>query len=212
MAPLRNPRHERFVQALLEGKNGLDAYEAAGFKRDDGNAARLRRNPKVEERLSELQAEIAGQTKVTVESLIGELEQARLKATDLKQLSATIRAIEGKAKLAGLMVERQKIEVTGGGAYDGCENAEDVAAEMVEGFFLSVGCTHAVVEEDRERLIAIYLDALETMSRTMQGAAEKLREEIWARPLGCVPYQPPIRPCRMPGHYRLGSILAVAAF
>ena len=86
MAPLRNPKHEAFVRHLLEGKTALDSYEAAGFARDDGNAARLRRNPKVEERLSELQAEIAGQTKVTVESLLGELEQARLKATDLKQL------------------------------------------------------------------------------------------------------------------------------
>jgi hypothetical protein len=200
MAPLRNPRHERFVQALLEGKNGLDAYEAAGFKRDDGNAARLRRNPKVEERLAELQAEIAGQTKVTVESLIGELEQARLKATDLKQLSATIRAIEGKAKLAGLMVERQKIEISDGGSYDNCETAEDVAAVMVEGFFLSAECTHAVTEEDREHLIAIYVDALETMRRTMDEAAEKLREEIRSRPLGCVAYHsPPALPSPLNG-------------
>jgi len=191
MAPLRNPRHERFVQALLEGKNGLDAYEAAGFKRDDGNAARLRRNPKVEERLSELQAEIAGQTKVTVESLIGELEQARLKATDLKQLSATIRAIEGKAKLAGLMVERQKIEVTGGGAYDGCENAEDVAAEMAESVMLKLGSCHSATEEDRQSLINGFLDALEAFARATDEIAERVVAEVRNRPLGSVPYHSP---------------------
>jgi len=189
MAPLRNPRHEAFVRSLLEGKSALDSYEAAGFRRDDGNAARLRRNPKVEARLAELQAEVAGAAKVTVESLLGELEQARLKATDLKQLSATIRAIEGKAKLSGLLVERQRIEISGG-SFDGCETPEDLAAAMVEGFFLSAECTHAVTDEDRERLIAIYVDALETMRLTMDEATEKLREEIRARPLGCVPYHP----------------------
>src|SRR6516165_5370817 len=114
MAPLRNPRHEAFVRSLLEGKSALDSYEAAGFRRDDGNAARLRRNPKVEARLAELQAEVAGAAKVTVESLLAELEDARIRATDVKQLSASIRAIEAKPKLAGLMVERQRIEVTGG--------------------------------------------------------------------------------------------------
>ena len=74
MPPLQNPRHERFVGLLLEGKSALDSYELAGFKRDDANAARLKANPKVRERLLELQNEVAAQTVVTIEGLIGELE------------------------------------------------------------------------------------------------------------------------------------------
>ena len=119
MAPLKNVRHERFVQDLLEGKNATDTYEQAGFKRDDGNAARLKANPKVAERLAELQAEIAAETVVTVQGLINEMESARKTATDLKQLSAAIKAIEGKAKLSGLLVDKKQIEVGGPGDFDG---------------------------------------------------------------------------------------------
>jgi phage terminase small subunit len=63
--PLRNVRHERFVQALFEGQDATAAYAAAGFSKDDGNATRLRNRPAVQERLAELQAEVAKDTKVT---------------------------------------------------------------------------------------------------------------------------------------------------
>jgi phage terminase small subunit len=192
MAPLRNVKHEKFVAALLEGKTALDAYEAAGFARDDGNSARLRRNPKVAERLAELQAEIAGTTKVTVESLIAELEDARIRATDVKQLSASIRAIEGKAKLAGLMVERQKIEVTGGGSYDNCETAEDMAGEMAQAVMLGLDSTHSATEDDRSRLIELFLEALETFRQTTNEIAERVSAEVRSRPLGSVPYHSPV--------------------
>ena len=86
MPPLNNARHERFAQLLLQGENATDAHEQAGYVRDDGNATRLRANAKVQARLAELQGEIAQTSKVTVEGLIGELEAARKKATDLEQL------------------------------------------------------------------------------------------------------------------------------
>ena len=54
--------------------------------RDDGNATRLRVNPKVQDRLAELQAEVAKQTKVTVESLLDELENARQRADSLRSV------------------------------------------------------------------------------------------------------------------------------
>jgi phage terminase small subunit len=134
MAPLRNVKHEQFVQHLLQGKDATEAFELAGFNRDSGNANRLFKNPKVHARLRELQDEIAGQTKITVESLIGELEQARVKATDLKQLSATIRAIEAKAKLAGLMVERSKVEVTNADPFAGMDNMNDIGLRFIDGW------------------------------------------------------------------------------
>jgi phage terminase small subunit len=192
MAPLRNARHEAFVRGLFEGKTALDSYEAAGFARDDGNAARLRRNPKVEERLAELQAEIAGETKVTVASLLGELEEARLKATDVKQLSAAIRAVEGKAKLSGLMVERQRIEVSGVGNFDSCQSAEDIAAEMAEGVMLGLDSTHSATEEDRARLVELFLEALEAFGKVCHEIGERISAEVRSRPLGSVPYLSPM--------------------
>jgi hypothetical protein len=59
------------------------------------------------------------------DSLLAELESARQKATDLDQLSAAVRAIEAKAKIAGLLT--QKIEIDTPNAFDHCESMADVA-------------------------------------------------------------------------------------
>jgi predicted Fe-S protein YdhL (DUF1289 family) len=127
MPPLSNARHERFVQGLLEGKSAIAAYEDAGFRPDRGNATRLHASPQVQARLAELQSEVAGQTKLTVEGLLAELEQARAKATDLRQLSASVRAIEAKAKISGLLVQR--MEIGGPGSFDGYD--QDSPADLV---------------------------------------------------------------------------------
>ena len=106
--PLRNPRHETFVQLLLQGETATDAHEKAGYARDDANATRLAKNPAVVERLTELQSAVAEKTQVTVESLVNELEEARKRADSLDQLSAVVKAISEKARISGLMV--QKVE------------------------------------------------------------------------------------------------------
>jgi hypothetical protein len=41
MPVLKNPRHERFAQLLASGKTGTDAYEEAGYRRNDGNGPAL---------------------------------------------------------------------------------------------------------------------------------------------------------------------------
>ena len=91
--PLRNTRHERFCQALLEGQNVVDAFTAAGFVRDTGNAVRLSKNPAVIGRVRELQNEVAGASKITVASLLDELEEARKRADSLDQLSTVVKAV-----------------------------------------------------------------------------------------------------------------------
>lgn len=130
MPPLNNNRHERFVAGLLEGKSASQAYADAGYQPDDGNAARLNANQKIKARLAELQSEVAGQTKLTVESLLAELEQARAKATDLRQLSAAVRAIESKAKISGLLIQRT--EIGGPGDFSGNETAEEVVEAVCQ--------------------------------------------------------------------------------
>ena len=94
MPPLNNPRHEKFVQALFEGNPASTAYEEAGYVPNDGNAIRLKGNERVQARLSELQSAVAKDNAVTVASLLSELEDARVKASNLDQLSAAVRAIE----------------------------------------------------------------------------------------------------------------------
>jgi len=109
---LRNARHEKFAQELAA--NGVSAYQAyinAGFRPSRQNAARLRAKEDVAARVLEIQAAGAKSAEITVASLIEELEAARVKATDLNQLSAAVRATAEKAKISGLLVEKQQIEV-----------------------------------------------------------------------------------------------------
>lgn len=94
---------------MAHGKSAAEAYEAAGFKPNDGNAARLKGNDRVQARVAELQSVAAGAVEVTLESLIRECEDARRKAmAEEKGASAAVSAITAKAKLAGLWIERSE--------------------------------------------------------------------------------------------------------
>ncbi|HET8705535.1 MAG TPA: hypothetical protein VFM46_04450 [Pseudomonadales bacterium] len=109
MGPLKNTRHERFALGLAEGLCACESYEAAGYKANRGNACRLKANESIQSRVLELQQAAAKDTKVTVESLIAELELARTKATDLNQFSAAVRATGEKIKLSGLATTKLEI-------------------------------------------------------------------------------------------------------
>jgi phage terminase small subunit len=66
---LSNPKHERFAQELAKGKTATEAYQLAGYAPNDGNAARLKGNDRIEARLSELQQRSAAKTEITVASI-----------------------------------------------------------------------------------------------------------------------------------------------
>ena len=122
MAPLRNPRHEKFAHLiwLADAKNyrrGL-AYQAAGYRARlddkakscaaDACACRLFKNAQIQARVREIAATAAKRNEVTEDSLIEELEQARIAALEGKQASAAVAATMGKAKVCGLLVERKE--------------------------------------------------------------------------------------------------------
>jgi phage terminase small subunit len=115
MPVLKNPRHEKFAQAVVEGKSAAEAYADAGFKPQRQNAARLMTNDDVVARIKELQAEGAERTLVSIESLTNELEEARrLAMADEKGASAAVAAVMGKAKLHGLLIEKNEHTGQGG--------------------------------------------------------------------------------------------------
>jgi phage terminase small subunit len=168
--PLNNARHERFVQLLLHGENATDAHEQAGYVRDDGNATRLRANPKVQERLTELQAEVVKDTKITVESLLGELEAARQRATDLEQLSAAVRAIESKGKDFWLADRKRSKSVLPARSII-ANSTEAVVDELLK---YEVNPYHDLRDEDRDFLIALF--------ERFYAEADAYIEAITARP------------------------------
>ena len=148
--PLSNPRWERFVQGLFEGKPASAAYEDAGYIFNEGNAIRLKGNEKVQARLLELQEAAARDSEVTVRSLLSELEDARQKASNLDQLSAAVRAIEAKAKVSGLLVQR--VEVGGAGDFDSCDSVEAVADKLLQEPQVRF---RPVTDEDRQGLVLL---------------------------------------------------------
>ena len=114
MGEIQNSRHERFAQELAAGNPADAAYEAAGYRKHRSNAARLSANEHVKERVREIQAIGAERAAVTIQSLIEEAEQARIKAMESQNgAAAAVSAITAKAKLAGLW--REKAEQTNSG-------------------------------------------------------------------------------------------------
>lgn len=116
MSALRNARREAFARAVAAGASATDAYEQAGYKRDNGAACRLAQREDVAARIAELQAIAAEKAAVTIESIAAELEAARAKAMEKDQISAAVQASMGKAKLFGLLVEKRQHSGPGGGA------------------------------------------------------------------------------------------------
>jgi hypothetical protein len=127
MPVLKNPKWERLAQELAQNKTATEAMQLAGYS-DPRNSTRLTKKDVIRRRVEELQSRGAERAEVSVASLLQELEAAREKASDLDQLSAAVRAIEAKAKVSGLLV--QKVEVGSVGDFDGCRTPEAVAAQM----------------------------------------------------------------------------------
>lgn len=83
MPALKNARHERFAQGLAKGLSAEEAYAAAGYKPNSGNAIRLKGNESILARVSEL-AEIGSlRADVSVERVLTEL--GRIGFSDLRE-------------------------------------------------------------------------------------------------------------------------------
>jgi 4-hydroxy-3-methylbut-2-enyl diphosphate reductase IspH len=103
MSSLKNPRHECFAQELAKGISKAEAYANAGYKGGRSCACRQSTKANIRSRVTELQADAAVNTVVTIEQLTYELEEARRLATARGNASAAVLAIVAKARLHGLL-------------------------------------------------------------------------------------------------------------
>lgn len=110
---LLNARQEAFCRCLVEGVPASRAYEQAGYDARNNaaevNASRLLRNAKVAKRLRELQVDAAHKAAVTAETVAAELDAAYKLAFANRQAAACVAASMGKARLYGLIVDRQEL-------------------------------------------------------------------------------------------------------
>jgi len=86
------------------------AYVLAGYRPHESNPYRLSENERVKQYTYQLEARTMKRHEVTVDSLITELEEARLNAKEAKQPSSEVSAIMGKAKVTGLLVDKQEVK------------------------------------------------------------------------------------------------------
>ena len=73
MPRIDNTRHELFAQALAKGESASQAYVLAGYRRNDGNAIRLKGNERVAARVAELLDDAAGANLPDIARLMKEL-------------------------------------------------------------------------------------------------------------------------------------------
>ena len=118
-------KQEAFCQAYIQnGGNASEAYRSAynagKMKADVVNvkACELLKSGNVSVRVAELRAAIEERHQITMDDLIGELEEARSQAIGLNvpQLSVAVSAPMGKAKMLGFLSD--KVELSGKVGFD----------------------------------------------------------------------------------------------
>jgi len=112
MPILRNQRHERFAQEIAQGKSAGEAYRLAGYRAANHSTEtagpRLSKNVQVQERIVELQQNVAQKAEIALETLVREAGQIQTAAMRVKQYSAANGALKLKAELSGHYVQRKE--------------------------------------------------------------------------------------------------------
>ena len=101
------PKQADFIALYLETQNASEAYKRAYNSTGKPNtihrkASELLKHPEVKKELELLQAQAKEQNKVTLDSVVDELEEARQIAKQSGNASAMVSATLGKAKVLGL--------------------------------------------------------------------------------------------------------------
>jgi len=137
MPALKAPRREKFAQEVAKaaktGKSVTQCYEASGYTTtghaSEAASSRLLSSVEVKNRVNEILAPVTKKTRISVESLLSELEITINDARGAKQHAVVVNALGLSAKLVGLL--RDRIEVGGVGEFDHLQTLEDVARAAV---------------------------------------------------------------------------------
>ena len=112
------PKQEAFCYGYVETGNASEAYRQAynaeKMRPDTVNnkAYGLLQKGEIRARLDELRAEHKKRHEITVDTLVAELEEARKLAFETDKAAAAVSATMGKAKLLGLVVDKQETAIT----------------------------------------------------------------------------------------------------
>ena len=105
-------RQERFCQAYVLVPNAARAARIAGYSRRTAKSQgwRLLRARRVRARMAKIQATLARDQGLDLETLIGKLEVVYRQAVEDRRATAAARAVELQARLAGMRAERTAVQ------------------------------------------------------------------------------------------------------
>lgn len=112
---LAKAKHEHFAQLVATGETPPRAYVLVGYSEQGAaqSANRLLRNADIAARVAEIRSNVNERVveKIAYDvcAAMSEAEQARALAMDAKNPRAAVAAVELKAKLNGLLVEKKEI-------------------------------------------------------------------------------------------------------
>lgn len=126
------PRQERFCRLFVLHPNAAQAARNAGYDPQWARNAgyRLLRQPRIVQRISELQREMAEAHGRDIDVLIGKLETVYRRSVDDHAFSAAARAVELQARLAGLTRDHRR---SAAGDRSGDTSADRAAGEPPDG-------------------------------------------------------------------------------
>lgn len=107
MPVLKNARHELYAQELAKGKDAEEAYAAAGYRPDRGNACRVK--AKIQPRVDEILSKIAKRAEITQADVLREL--GKIGFSDIRKL---VRWSAGPTILEPDIDEEQEAQAHGG--------------------------------------------------------------------------------------------------
>ncbi len=177
MPALNNQRHERFCQALVEGRSASAAYVEAGFRGNSANAARLKATEAIKRRITELTEAAAKAHEISIEGILAELEAAIKLAKDRGMPNALINAANLRAKLGGLLIDRAQVEINGNSdKFEDCRDFDEVCRTLADSQIDSLvnARWRLITESDRNYLAGIFQQAF--------SEAQAFLDSIEARP------------------------------
>lgn len=104
----REIRLRKLVLLVHGGMHAQEAYVTAGYKSAHTHVYRSLKNPSAVRLLRKLQARAMNKYDITVEKVVTDLEEARVKAHNNNQPAAMVQASMAQAKVAGLIVDKQE--------------------------------------------------------------------------------------------------------
>jgi len=108
MPALENPKHERFAQELAKGKTADEAYVLAGYKENRGNAATLKANQSISDRVAEIVERASVRVEITLAKLMEMAATVYDRSLEQGQNAAAISAVKELGVLTGHRVERRE--------------------------------------------------------------------------------------------------------